>query len=74
MPQKLNKIKAMPCKPAEGLLVCSTLPKFETLAKFEMKKRRIETVRCIRKETECFGREEEGFLMKKGCKEGGVSL
>ena len=27
-----------------------------------------------RKETEKFGREEGGFLMKKGCKEGGISL
>ena len=51
-----------------------TLPKFETWAKFEMKKRRIETVRRIRKETECFERAERGFLMKKGCKMGGVSL
>ena len=45
-----------------------------TLPKFEMKKRRIETVRRIRKETERFGRGEGGFLMKKGCKMGGVSL
>ncbi|AVM56279.1 glycosyltransferase [Capnocytophaga sp. oral taxon 864] len=28
----------------------------------------------MRKKTEVFGRGEEGFLMKKGCKEGGVSL
>ncbi|WP_258868758.1 glycosyltransferase [Capnocytophaga ochracea] len=28
----------------------------------------------IRKETEKFGRGEVGFLMKKGCKEGGGSL
>nr|WP_315011126.1 glycosyltransferase [uncultured Capnocytophaga sp.] len=28
----------------------------------------------IRKETEKSGREEGGFLMKKGCKMGGVSL
>ncbi|WP_278591332.1 glycosyltransferase [Capnocytophaga ochracea] len=28
----------------------------------------------IRKETERFGREEGGFLVKKGYKEGGVSL
>nr|WP_111972341.1 glycosyltransferase [Capnocytophaga ochracea] len=28
----------------------------------------------MRKETEKFVREEGGFLMKKGCKEGGVSL
>ena len=51
-----------------------TLPKFETWAKFEMKKRRIETVRRIRKETESFGRELREDLVKKGCKEGGVSL
>ena len=74
MPQKLNKIKATPCKPAEGLLVCSTLPKFETWAKFEMKKRCVETVKRIRKETEKFGRRLRVFLVKKGCKEGGVSL
>ena len=59
---------------AEELSVYSTLPKFETWAKFEMKKRCVETVRNIRKETEKFGRREVGFLMKKGCKEGGVSL
>ena len=56
------------------MLVYSTLPKFETLAKFEMKKRRIETVRRIRKETEKFGRELREVLVKKGCKMGGVSL
>ncbi|MEB3015873.1 glycosyltransferase [Capnocytophaga ochracea] len=28
----------------------------------------------MRKETEKFGREMRGFLMKKGCKMGGVSL
>ena len=72
--QNLNKIKATPCKPAEGLLVYSTLPKFETWAKFEMKKRRVETVRSIRKETEKFGRGEVEFLVKKGCKMGEVSL
>ena len=32
------------------------------------------TVRRIRKKTEKFGRREGGFLMKKGCKEGRVSL
>ena len=58
----------------EGLLVYSTLPKFETWAKFEMKKRRVETVRSVRKETEKFGRELRENLVKKGCKEGGVSL
>ncbi|EFS97476.1 hypothetical protein HMPREF1977_1227 [Capnocytophaga ochracea F0287] len=50
------------------------MPKFQTLAKFEMKKRCIETVKRVRKETEKFGRELRGFLVKKGCKEGGVSL
>ena len=64
----------MPCKPAEGLLVYSTLPKFETWAKFEMKKRRIETVRNIRKISEKFGRELREDLVKKGCNEGGISL
>ena len=54
--------------------VYSTLAKFKTLPKFEMKKRCVETVRNIRKETEKFGRGEVGFLVKKGCKEGGVSL
>ena len=72
--QNLNKIKAAPCKPAEGLLVYSTLPKFETLAKFEMKKWYTGTVRNIRKETEKFGRELRENLVKKGCKEGGGSL
>ena len=43
--QILNKIKATPCKPAEGLLVYSTLPKFETWAKFEMKKRQLGLLR-----------------------------
>ena len=41
---------------AEGLLVYSTLAKFKTLPKFGMKKRRVETVRSVRKETEEFGR------------------
>ena len=72
--QILNKIKATPCKPAEVLSVYSTLPKFETLAKFEMKKRRVETIRGVRKETEKFGRRLREILMKKGCKEGGGSL
>jgi len=39
-----------------------------------MKKRCVGAVRKIRKETEKFGRREEGFLVKKGCKGGGVSL
>jgi len=39
-----------------------------------MKKRCVEAIRGIRKETEKFGRGEVGFLMKKDCKEGGVSL
>ena len=56
------------------MLVYSTLPKFETWAKFEMKKRCVGTVRNVRKETEKFGRRLREVLMKKGCKEGGVSL
>ena len=56
------------------LLVYSTLPKFETWAKFEMEKRCVGTVRRIRKETEGFGRKLRENLMKKGCKMGGVSL
>ncbi|ALC97063.1 glycosyltransferase [Capnocytophaga sp. oral taxon 323] len=39
-----------------------------------MKKRCIETVRRVRKETEMFGRGEGGFLMKKGYEKGGGSL
>ncbi|EKY12054.1 hypothetical protein HMPREF9072_02187 [Capnocytophaga sp. oral taxon 324 str. F0483] len=39
-----------------------------------MKKRRVETIRGVRKETEKFGRGEVGFLVKKGCKMGGLSL
>jgi hypothetical protein len=39
-----------------------------------MKKRYVGTIRRIRKETVGFGREEGEFLMKKGCKMGGVSL
>ena len=41
---------------------------------FEVKKRCIETVNRIRKETEEFERRKRGILVKKGCKEGGVSL
>ncbi|EKY11802.1 hypothetical protein HMPREF9072_02220, partial [Capnocytophaga sp. oral taxon 324 str. F0483] len=41
------------------------------MAKFEMKKRCVGTVRRIRKETEKSGREKGRVLMKKGCKEGG---
>ena len=72
--QNLNKIKAAPCKPAEGLLVYSTLPKFETWAKFEMEKRCVSTVRNVRKETESFERGLREDLVKKECKKGGVSL
>ena len=75
----------MPCKPAEGLLVYSTLPKVRaaqavvarralTLAKFEMKKRCVGAVRRIRKKTEVSKRRMGEILVKKGCKEGGVSL
>ena len=52
----------------------STLPKFQTLAKFEMKKRCVEVIMRIRKETEKNGRELREVLVKKGCKMGGVSL
>jgi len=38
-----------------------------------MEKRYVGTVRRIRKETEKFGRGERGFLVKKGCKEGGLA-
>ena len=38
------------------------------------KKRRVETIRCVRKKTEKFGRGEGEVLVKKGCKEGGLSL
>ena len=44
------------------------------LPKFEMEKRCVRVVRRIRKETEKFGREKGGVLVKKGCKEGEVSL
>jgi len=59
---------------AEGLLVYSTLAKFKTLPKFEMKKRCVRRGWRIRKEAEKFGRGEGEILMKKGCKKGGVSL
>ena len=74
--QNLNKIKAMPCKTAEEInFVKGTSYKLVPAeAKFEMKKRCVETVRSVRKKTEKFGRGEVGFLMKKGCKKGGVSL
>ena len=49
----------------------STLPKFETLAKCVPLKG---TLLSFRKETEKFGRELRRILVKKGCKEGGVSL
>ena len=51
-----------------------TLPKFETLAKWVPQKRCVGVVREIRKETEKNGRELREVLVKKGCKEGGVSL
>jgi|GEM_PF-6624285 len=74
MRELVNGVRATRKAPAEGLLVYSTLAKFKTWAKFEMKKRRVETIRCVRKETEKFGRGEVGFLMKKGYKKGGGSL
>ena len=51
-----------------------TLPKFQTLAKFEMKKRCVGRGSRIRKGTKKFGSRSGGILVKKGCKEGGVSL
>ena len=74
MRELVNGVRATRKAPVEGLLVYSTLAKFKTLPKFEMKKRRVETIRGVRKETEKNGRGEGEFLMKKGCKEGGVSL
>ena len=49
----------------------STLPKFQTLAKCIPLK---VTHLSYRKETEKFGSEAGGILVKKGCKMGGVSL
>jgi len=51
-----------------------TLPKFQTLPKFEMKKRCVEVIRRIRKISEKNGRKLRENLVKKRCKEGGVSL
>ena len=48
-----------------------TLPKFQTLAKCIPLKVRLLR---YRKETEGLERREEGILVKKGCKKGGVSL
>ena len=74
--QNLNKIKATPCKPPEEInFVKGTSYKLAPAeAKFEMKKRCVETVRNIRKETEKFGRRLRGVLAKKRFKEGGGSL
>jgi len=55
----------------EGLLVYLTLAKFQTLPKCIPLK---ETYLSYRKETEDFRRGLRGFLVKKGCKMGGVSL
>ena len=63
-----NGVRATRKAQAEVLSVYSNLPKFE------MKKRCVGTVRSFRKKTERFGRGEGGFLVKKGCKEGGGSL
>ena len=71
-----NEVEATRNALAEGLSVYSTLPKVraaqaKTLAKcIPLKVRHL----SYRKETEKFKRGEVGFLMKKGCKEGGVSL
>ena len=48
------------------LLVYSTLAKFKTLPKFEIKKRCIGVVRRRRKISEENGRELRRFLVKKG--------
>ena len=74
-----NGVRATRKVPAEVLSVYSTLPKVraaqtKTLAKFEMKKRCVGTVRRIRKKTERFKRREGEILVKKGCNEGGGSL
>jgi len=69
-----NEVRATRKAPAEVLSVYSTLAKFKTLPKFEMKKRCVGTVRRIRKETKIFRRRLGGLLMKKGYKEGGGSL
>ena len=74
MRELANGVRATRKAPAEVLSVYSTLAKFKTLPKFEMKKRCVGTVRRIRKETEKFGRREGEILVKKGCKEGGGSL
>ena len=83
--KKLNKIKATPCKPAEGLLVYSTLPKVRAaqavvarrainFGKVWDEKAIVGTVRRIRKISEKNGKELREVLVKKGCKMGGVSL
>ena len=69
-----NEVRATRKAPAEVLSVYSTLEKFKTLPKFEMKKWCTGTVRRIQKETKKFGRREGEILVKKGCKMGGVSL
>ena len=56
------------------MLVYSTLAKFKTLPKFEIKKRCIGVVRRRRKISEENGRELRRFLVKKGYKEGEGSL
>ena len=69
-----NEVRATRKAPAEVLSVYSTLAKFKTLPKLEMKKRCVGTVRRIRKETKIFRSRLGGLLMKKGYKEGGGSL
>jgi len=51
-----------------------TLAKFKTLAKCVLQKRCIGVVRRRRKISEENERELRRILVKKGCKEGGVSL
>ena len=74
--QNLNKIKAAPCKPPEEInFVKGTSYKLAPAEELgNEKKRRVETIRCVRKETEKFGRRLRGVLAKKGFKEGGGSL
>ena len=69
-----NEVEATRNALAEGLSVYSTLPKFETLAKCVPQKRCVRTVRSARKGTEKFARRLRGDLVRKGCKEGMVSL
>ena len=74
MRELANGVRATRKAQAEVLSVYSTLAKFRTLPKFEMKKRCVGTIRSFRKETEIFKRRLRGLLMKKGYKKSGGSL